>query len=324
MTRVFRYLPRVSVNIPRASAAPQVAQTTTRAVRATQTGLVVNVGLVAIKLTAGIVGNTYALVADAAESSVDIISSLIVWGGLRLAEKPPDRDHPFGHGRAEAIAAAIVSIMLVLTSIGIALLAIGEIRTPHHVPAPFTLAVAGGVIVIKGILARRVRKVGTEVASTAVTSDAFHHLSDAISSAAAFIGIAIALAGSRYWGGSGWASADDWAALVASLIVFVNGLHLLLPAVNELMDRAPADEIISSIAEAARSVSGVRAIEALKVRKAGLGYFVELHVQADPQLPLRDAHILSGKVKGAIRTMAPTVQTVLVHMEPFEGGGRGR
>jgi cation diffusion facilitator family transporter len=294
--------------------------TTTHAVRATQAGLAVNIVLVAGKLIAGIVGNSYALVADAAESSTDIISSLIVWGGLRLAEKPPDQDHPFGHGRAEALAAAIVSIMLILASIGIAALAIGEIRTPHHVPAPFTLAVAGGVIVIKGFLARRVGKVGELAGSTSVKADAFHHRSDAISSTAAFIGIAVALAGSRYWGGTGWESADDWAALVASLVVFLNGLYLLRPAVHELMDRAPPDEIISPIAAAALAVPGVRAIEALKVRKAGLGYLVELHVQADPHLSLQDAHILSGRVKGAIRSVAPRMHAVLVHMEPFEEG----
>ncbi|MDB4909373.1 MAG: cation diffusion facilitator family transporter [Gemmatimonadetes bacterium] len=301
------------------TAVSSVSETsTTRAVRAVQLGLLANVALVAIKLTAGIVGNTYALVADAAESMTDIISSLIVWGGLRLAEKPPDIDHPFGHGRAEALAATVVSVTLLGAAIGIAVLAVQEIRTPHHVPAPFTLAVAGGVIITKGLLARRVRRVGTTVSSTAVKADAFHHMSDAISSFAAFIGIGIALAGSKYLGGSGWESADDWAALVASVVVFANGIHLLRPAVQELMDRSPSAAILGPIAAAATTTPGVSAIESLKVRKAGLGYLVELHVQANPELSLRAAHVLSGRVKNAIRTALPDVQTVLVHMEPFE------
>jgi cation diffusion facilitator family transporter len=291
---------------------------TTKAVRAVQTGLLINAALVAIKLTAGIVGNTYALVADAAESSTDIISSLIVWGGLRVAAKPPDADHPYGHGRAEALAAAVVSVTLLGAAILIGVLAIGEIRTPHHIPAPFTLAVAGGVLVIKGLLARRVSRVGTATGSSAVRADAWHHLSDALSSLAAFIGIGIALLGNRYLGGSGWESADDWAALVASAIVFANGVHLLRPAIHELMDRSLSEAILSPIAAAARATPGVHAIDALKVRKAGLGYLVELHVQADPELSLRHAHVLSGRVKQAILAAFPKADAVLIHMEPFE------
>lgn len=296
-----------------------VPQTTTaRAVRAVQLGLLVNAALVAIKLTAGIVGNTYALVADAAESMTDIISSLVVWGGLRLAEKPPDEDHPFGHGRAEALAAAIVSITLLGAAIAIAVLAVREIRTPHHIPAPFTLLIAGGVLVAKGLLARRVSRVGVATGSTALKGDAFHHLSDALSSLAAFVGIGIALLGNRYLGGSGWESADDWAALIASIVVFANGVHLLRPAINELMDRTPSNGIVEPIASAARATPGVREIEELKVRKAGLGYLVELHVQADPELSLRHAHVLSGRVKQAIRAARPDIQAVLIHMEPYE------
>ncbi|MDB4917853.1 MAG: cation diffusion facilitator family transporter [Gemmatimonadetes bacterium] len=296
-----------------------VPQTTTaRAVRAVQLGLLVNAALVAIKLTAGIVGNTYALVADAAESMTDIISSLVVWGGLRLAEKPPDEDHPFGHGRAEALAAAIVSITLLGAAIAIAVLAVREIRTPHHIPAPFTLLIAGGVLVAKGLLARRVSRVGVATGSTALKGDAFHHLSDALSSLAAFVGIGVALLGNRYLGGSGWESADDWAALIASIVVFANGVHLLRPAINELMDRTPSNGIVEPIASAARATPGVREIEELKVRKAGLGYLVELHVQADPELSLRHAHVLSGRVKQAIRAARPDIQAVLIHMEPYE------
>jgi cation diffusion facilitator family transporter len=299
-------------------AAPTMTETaTSRAVRAVQLGLFANVILVAVKLTAGIFGNTYALVADAAESGTDIVSSLIVWGGLRLAEKPPDEDHPFGHGRAEALAAAVVSITLLFAAIGIALLAVEEIRTPHHIPAPFTLAVAGGALIFKFMLVRRVSSVGDSTGSSALKADAWHHLSDAISSLAAFVGIGTALLGNKYLGGSGWESADDWAALVASVIVFANGIHLLRPAVHELMDRSPAEGVLTPIANAARLTPGVLAIEALKVRKAGLNLLVELHVQAEGGLSLRDAHALSGHVKHSIQRAAPTVLSVLVHMEPF-------
>jgi cation diffusion facilitator family transporter len=286
---------------------------TTRGIRAAQAGLVTNITLVLVKLLAGIFGNTYALIADAVESSTDIFSSLIVWGGLSVAATPPDKEHPFGHGKAEAIAGATVSLMLILAAVGIAVAAVREIITPHEMPAPWTLAVAGGVILVKEILFRRVFKVGSETGSGAVQADAWHHRSDAISSAAAFIGIAIAL-----WGGPGWESADDWAALVASAVVGFNGLRLLRPAIHDLMDRMPEGPVVEKVAEAAQSVEGVRAIEKLRVRKLGMGYSVDIHVQADPAMPLRDAHSLGGRVKAAIRAALPAVFDVTIHMEPFE------
>jgi cation diffusion facilitator family transporter len=181
--------------------------------RAALTGLLVNISLVIGKLLAGIAGHSYALVADAIESSTDIFSSLVVWGGLRVATRPADDDFPYGYGRAEPLAAAVVSFMLLGAALGIAVAAVGEIITPHHMPAPFTLVVIVIVVSIKELLFRRVIRVGVEIGSTAVKADAWHHRSDAITSAAAFVGISIAL-----WGGPGWESADDWASLAALVI----------------------------------------------------------------------------------------------------------
>jgi cation diffusion facilitator family transporter len=169
------------------------------------------------------------------------------------------------------------------------------------------------VIICKEFLFRRVVAVGHETGSTAVMADAWHHRSDALTSAAAFIGIAIAL-----WGGPGWESADDWAAAVAAVIIGANGARLLRPAVDDLMDRTPESDLLDVIGKAALSVPGVLAIEKVRVRKLGMGYFVDLHVQTEPTMILREAHILSGKVKGAIRTDLPKVSDVLVHMEPYE------
>jgi cation diffusion facilitator family transporter len=281
--------------------------------RAAQVGMCVNLILAIIKLIAGIVGHAYALVADAVESTADIFSSLVVYGGLRIAAQPADEDHPYGHGRAEALAGAFVALMLFAAAIGIAIEAIREIRTPHHTPRAWTLAVLVGVIVIKQILAGKVFRIGSETRSTAVMADAQHHRSDVITSTAAFIGISIAVIG-----GPGWEQADDWAALVASVVICYNGMKMLRPAVDDLMDRLPEAEVVQKIATAATSVSDVRAIEKLKVRKVGLQYAVDLHVQAEPHMSLHDAHIVSGKVKGAIRTAMPAVDSVLIHMEPYE------
>ena len=275
--------------------------------------MLVNLILAVIKLIAGIVGHAYALVADAVESSADIFSSLVVYGGLRIAAQPADEDHPYGHGRAEALAGALVAIMLLIAGLGIAAEAVREIRMPHHTPKAWTLAVLVGVILIKQVLASKVFRIGSEIGSTAVMADAQHHRSDVITSTAAFVGISIAVIG-----GPGWEQADDWAALVASGVICYNGVKILRPSVNDLMDRLPEPGVVKGIADAAISVPDVRAIEKLKVRKVGLQYAVDLHVQAEPRMSLHDAHIVSGKVKGAIRAAMPAVDAVLVHMEPYE------
>jgi cation diffusion facilitator family transporter len=283
-----------------------------RGIRSAQLGILVNTLLAITKLVAGLVGNAYALVADAVESTADIFSSTIVWGGLRVASRDPDDAYPFGYGKAEPLAAAVVSLMLLAAAVGIGVEAISEIRTPHRTPAPWTLAVLVGVMAIKWVMSRRVRAVGMDIGSTAVRADAWHHLSDAVTSAAAFVGISIAL-----WGGPGWESADDWAALLASGVIFFNGVNMLRPTLQDLMDRMPSADVVEPIRHAAESVDGVRATEKLAVRRAGLTYRVTIHVQADPTLTLEQAHVLGGRVKSAIRAAVPSVHYVLVHMEPF-------
>jgi cation diffusion facilitator family transporter len=291
-----------------------VKEGTRRSIRWAQAGLITNALLVLVKLIAGIVGHANALVADAVESSADIFSSLIVWMGLSIAARPADEDHPYGHGKAEPLAAAVVSLMLLGAAVGITIMAIREIRTPHLLPSPFTLFVAAGVIVVKEILYRRVSRVGREVGGTAIVADAWHHRADAISSLAAFIGISIALIGGR-----GWEAADDWAALVAAGVVAVNGIRTLRPAISGLMDEAPDRSVKERVLHAAAEVDGVRSVENLNVRGSGLGFYVDVHVKADPTLSLEDAHEIAAKVKYAILEAVPSVVGVLVHMEPYKG-----
>jgi cation diffusion facilitator family transporter len=286
-------------------------------IRAAQIGVVVNAALAGAKFAAGILGTSYALVADAVESLADIVSSLIVWGGLHISAQPADEDHPFGHGKAEALAAAVVSMMLIAAAILIAIHSIHEIRTPHRTPAPWTLAVLVAVMVIKWLLSRWVREVGDTLESQAVTADATHHLSDVVTSAAAFIGITIAVIGSRYAGGTGWEQADDWAALLASGVIGYNGFSILRGTIDDLMDRVPGKDVIQAIERAAHSVPEVKATEKLTARRSGTTYWVTLHVQAAPSMSLEEAHVVSGKVKSAIRAAVPRVAWALVHMEPY-------
>jgi cation diffusion facilitator family transporter len=287
-------------------------EATRRSIRWAQAGLLTNISLVFVKLFAGIIGHSNALIADAVESSADIFSSLIVWMGLSVAARPADENHPYGHGKAEPLAAAVVSLMLLGAAVGISIIAIRDIRTPHHLPAPFTLFVAAGVIIIKEILYRRVSRVGRETGGTAIVADAWHHRADAISSLAAFIGISIALIGGR-----GWEAADDWAALVAAFVVAVNGIRTLRPAISGLMDEAPDRSVKERVLQAATEVEGVRNVENLNVRGSGLGFYVDLHVKADPKLSLEEAHEIAAKVKYAILEAVPSVVGVLVHMEPY-------
>ena len=284
-----------------------------RGIGAARLALGVNAVMVAVKVTTGLVGNSYALVADGVESTLDIFSSLIVWRGLSVASREADDRYHFGYGKAESIAAAAVSIMLLLAALGISIEAVREIVTPHHVPEPYTLIVLVGVVAVKEGLFRRMLRVGTEVESAAVTADAWHHRSDAITSMAAFVGITVALIG-----GPAWAPADDVAALLASGIIAFNGVRLLRPALQDLMDRAPEPPVLRRVEAVARAVDGVRAVEKIQARRAGIGYFVALHVEADPGMTLHQAHLLGHAVKDDILEALPSVLDVLVHMEPHE------
>ena len=275
-------------------------------------GLSVNVVLAITKLLAGIFGRSYALIADAIESMADGISSIIVWRGVVIAEKPADREHPYGHGKAETLATAAVSIMLVGAALLIFSQSVKEILTPHHAPAPYTLLVLLGVILIKEGLFRFVGRIGDEVESGAVKADAWHHRSDAITSAAAALGISIALVG-----GDDYKSADDWAAMFAAVIIGFNGFRLLRPALDELMDAAPKENIVDMAQVIALQVEGVRGVEKCFARKMGHGYWLDMHVEVDGQLTVAVAHGVSHTVKDAIRAKLPRVLDATIHIEPY-------
>lgn len=285
---------------------------TQRAVRIARLGLLTNAVLVIVKVATGIVGRSYALVADGVESTTDIFSSLIVSRGLQISGRSPDERYPFGYGKAEAVAAAAVALMLLGAAAGIAVQALREIRVPHTVPAPFTLVVLVAVIGLKELLFRTVFRVGEEVDSVAVRVDAWHHRADAITSGAAFVGISIALIG-----GPEWAEADDWAALAASGIIAANGVRFLRPAVYDLMDRAPSPAVLELVRHKALEVRGVRRIEKILARRSGAGYRVVLHVEADPTLSLKEAHTLGGRVRRKLVEEMPTMVDAVIHMEPF-------
>ncbi|MBZ0181466.1 MAG: cation diffusion facilitator family transporter [Melioribacteraceae bacterium] len=282
-----------------------------KGIRSTLIGIFTNLILALIKGITGAVGNSYALIADAIESLSDVITSIVVYSGLRIAAKPPDDNHPYGHGKAEPMTAAVVSIALFIAAAVIIIQSINEIITPHKAPAAFTLYVLAGVIFIKEGLFRFVFKVGENIESGAVKSDAWHHRSDAITSAAVFVGISIALVG-----GDGYESADDWSALIASFIIIFNAYRLFQPAVKELMDSSPSPEIENKIRTNALLVEGVIALDKCRIRKMGFDYYVDLDIIVDGEISVRSGHKIAHKVKDQLTKTIPEIANVLVHVEP--------
>ena len=276
-------------------------------------GIALNAVLALAKFAGGIFGNTYALIADAAESTVDVFSSAMVWAGFRVASRPPDADHPYGHGKAESLAALGVALFIFAMAGWVAVRAIHEIVTPHQMPKWWTLPLLAVVIAIKAWYSRRLRSAGQASRSTALGVEAMHHWSDAVTSAAAFIGIAIALLG-----GPGWEPADDWAALVACVFIAANGVGIAIRALGDVMDTAVPQDFENEVRALALAVPGVGALDKVRVRKSGLTYLVDIQVCVDGALSVRTGHDIAHAVKDALIASAPhRISDVTVHIEPL-------
>jgi cation diffusion facilitator family transporter len=283
------------------------------AIRTTLYGIAVSIVLIFVKGISGYLGHSYALIADATESGADILSSGLLWLGLRIAMKEPDKEHPYGHGKAEPLAAVAVALFLISAAIWIGYHSIKFINTPHTLPKSFTLFVLLIVIAIKETMFRYVLNIGNKINSQAVKADAHHHRSDAITSIAAFIGISVALIG-----GKGYEGADDWAALVASALIFYNAIVILRPALSEIMDAAPSNEIVEKVKELSASVQEVKGIEKCYVRKMGFDYQVDIHIKVDGKLSVTEGHRIAHQVKDTLLESSLRVTNVLVHVEPFD------
>ena len=279
--------------------------------RLSKLAFLINGLLAAVKIGVGVLGNSYVLIADGIESTADIFSSVVVWGGLRVAVLPADENHPYGHGKAESIASLVVSVLLLAAAGLIAIQSVHQIRTPHHPPAWFTLPVLFLVIVAKETLFRCASRAGRDLQSTALKGDAWHHRSDALTSAAAFAGISVALIG-----GVGYETADDWAALAACAVIVWNGLSLLRTALNEVMDGAVSPEIVAAVRALAAGVEGVAGIDKCRVRKSGLHLALDIHVVVDGELSVRRGHDISHQVKDRLLASPHRINDVTVHIEP--------
>jgi len=282
-----------------------------KAIRTTYWSIAGNTFLAITKGIAGIFGNSYALIADAIESTTDIFSSLLVLFGLKYAAKPADENHPYGHGKAEPLITFAVVGFLVVSATIIFIESIHNIQKPHSIPKPFTLIVLGAIILFKEASYRFVIQKSKETNSTSLKADAWHHRSDAITSLMAFIGISIALLF-----GKGYETADDWAALLASLFIVYNAYLIFRPALGEIMDEHLHDDIIEEIRAQCTKVEGVIATEKCKVRKMGMHYIVDLHVIVQKDLTVFEGHQIAHNVKDALMNDIPDIADILIHIEP--------
>lgn len=280
---------------------------------AVRVSIVVNLLLSVVKFSAGILGHSFALIADAMESWVDFTSSAMVWFGLRTASRPPDKDHPYGHGKAEPLSALFVAFVMLAVAVFIAFEAIDHIITPHELPQTWTLAVITGVLATKEMLYRFMLRKARHFKSTSLEVEAKHQRTDAVTSLAAFVGITIAA-----FAGPKWAAADDWAALFAAALIFHQGLKAGKTALSELMDKALPDEVINEVKSTAEAIAGVVSVNACFVRKMGFEWFVDIHLGVDGTQSVIEGHAIAHEVVDKIKEKFPQVYDVLTHIEPYE------
>ncbi|MCW2119758.1 cation diffusion facilitator family transporter [Flavobacterium sp. 7A] len=282
-----------------------------QAIQATYFSIIGNTILSILKGLAGFFGNSYALIADAIESTTDIFASFLVLFGIKYASRPADKNHPYGHGRAEPLITFLVVGFLIASAVVIAYESIINIKTPHELPKPWTLIVLGVIIVWKEYSFRLVMKKAIQTNSSSLRADAWHHRSDAVTSIAAFIGITIALIL-----GKGYEAADDWAALLASGFIVYNSYMIFRPALGEIMDEHFYDDLVLEIREISSQVNGILGTEKCYIRKAGMVYHVDLHARVSSEITVREGHDLAHQLKDHLKHEIPKLGNILIHIEP--------
>lgn len=283
------------------------------AIKTTYFSIAGNTCLAVIKGIAGFFGNSYALIADAIESTTDIFASFLVLFGLKYANKPADKNHPYGHGRAEPLITFLVVGFLITSATIIAYESIKNIGTPHELPKVWTLFILVPLIIWKEISYRLVMKKAKETNSSSLKADAWHHRSDAVTSIAALVGISIAL-----YFGKGYETADDWAALFASGFILYNSYKIFRPALGEIMDEHLYDDLVADIRKISLTVEGIDATEKCYIRKAGMKYHVDLHATVNSEMSVKKGHEIAHKLKDTLRHDIPQLGQVLIHIEPSE------
>ncbi|MGI5863269.1 MAG: cation diffusion facilitator family transporter [Myxococcales bacterium] len=281
--------------------------------RVTVVGMLLNVVLAGLKLVAGIVGNSQAVVADAVHSFSDLATDVAVLIGMRFWSAPADEEHPHGHGRIETMVAAIIGVALGAAGVGIGYQGIATIDEPHaEAPGMIALAAALLSIVSKEWLYRWTVGVGRKAKSQAVIANAWHHRSDALSSLPAAVAVGVA----ALW--PALAIVDHiGAVLVAGFIVHA-AWKITAPALGQLIDGGAPAPVRAEISSIALATPGVRLVHAVRTRYVGSGLHIDLHIQVDPEMSVREGHSISEEVKRRLIGDGPEVLDAIVHLEPYE------
>lgn len=282
-----------------------------QAIKASYFSILGNTILAIVKGITGVFGNSYALIADAIESTTDVFASLLVLFGLKYSTRPADENHPYGHGKVEPLITFAVVGFLIVSATIIAYESIAHIRTPHELPKPYTLIVLAAIVITKEIFYRFISKKSDETNSSSLKADAWHHRSDAITSLMAFIGISIAI-----WFGKGYETADDWAALLASGIILYNAYLILRPALGEIMDEHVYDDMVNEIRKISKKEPGVIETEKCFIRKTGMTYHVDLHVVVLGEQTVKEGHDIAHNLKNRLLDELPEIADILIHIEP--------
>jgi len=281
-------------------------------------GIIGNAFLSLIKILAGILGKSYSLISDGLHSLSDITSSLAVLFGMIVAAKPRDKEHPYGHGKAESIASLTVAIMLIVFGLIIGYKVVSSYvdEAVFVEPAAYTLWIAFFSVIAKEGMYRYKVNLGKKIKSTSLIADAWHHRSDALSSAVVVVALVLTI-----YAGEKWAFMDRAGALAVSVMILYAGVKVYLRAASELMDESVDPEIEKEVKKIASTIKEIKYVETLLVRKAGLDFLVDMHIEVDANLSVLESHSIAKLVKNKILQEMPQVKSVLVHVEPYEAQG---
>jgi len=271
------------------------------------------------KILIGLVGHSTAVVADGFESAGDVVASSFVLFGFAIASRPPDEDHPYGHGRYETLTGLIVGLVLLLGGVGICYRSLQNVAGIHPPPAAYGLWPLLVSMVAKALLSGIKFKYGRRIGSSALVADAWNDFVDIISAVAAATALGLTLYDpARFW------AADHYGGFAVGLIVVFTGIRVAKETSERLTDTMPSSELLAEIRTVANSVAGVRSVEKCYARSTGLQYHVDLHIDVDPDMSVRDSHEIATNVRFTLREQLDWVADVLVHVEPSGMGLGGR
>ncbi len=270
-------------------------------------------GLLAVaKLIAGWLAGSASVVADGVESAGDVLASGIVLLGLTIAARPPDKNHPYGHGRFETLTGLVTGLGLALAGAGIIWKSLQDIGLRHDPPASFALWPVAASVVLKSVMATLKLRVGHRIRSAALIADAWNDSVDILSGSVALLAVGLAL-----YDPERFLAADHYGGAVIGCIVILLGVRVVHETSLTLMDTMPSEDMMADIRAAALKVPGALDVEKCYARKTGLRYHVDLHLEVDPELTVRRSHAIAEEVRNRVKGELAWVEDVLVHVEPY-------